>query len=194
MSESGAGRRGRWRSGEESRRRILEAARTRFAGQGYDAVTIRSLAADAGVDPAMIHYFFGSKDKLFAAAFGGPESPRAPLDAVLDEGLEGAGARIVRGFLAAWDDAADVEPLLAIIRSGQAPDMVRQYIEREFTARLADRLPGPDAGLRAQLITGQLLGLALVRYSLRLPGPAAAGAVDLAAAYGPAIQAILDGP
>ncbi|MFI6902292.1 TetR family transcriptional regulator [Nonomuraea sp. NPDC050394] len=193
MSESGAGRRGRWRSGEQSRRRILDAARARFISHGYDTVTVRSIAADAGVDPAMIHYFFGSKDKLFAAALEGPVSPRDPLDDLLAEGLDGAAARIVRGFLAAFDDAGGMGPL-ALLRSGQSPEMVREYVEREFTTRLAGHLQGPDTALRAQLITAQLLGLALARYGLRLPGPATASPEDLVTWYAPLIQPLLDTP
>ncbi|MFI0421131.1 TetR family transcriptional regulator [Spongiactinospora sp. 9N601] len=189
-----SGRAGRWRSGEESRRRILAAARARFVQEGYEQTTVRSIAADAGVDPSMINYFFGGKDKLFAAVLAAPGSPREPLAALLAAGTDGAGPVLVRRFLEVWDATDDPDPLLAVVRSAGRPDLLREFIDREFADQLVGHLEGPDAELRAALISGQLLGLAVARYSVAFDSVASATHDALVAHLGPLVQALLDGP
>lgn len=196
-SETG-GRRGRWRSGQQSRQKILDAARARFAAEGYERATVRTIAADAGVDPAMIHYFFGSKDELFAAAMRMPRSPREPLADLFARGLEGLGPRLVRRFLQVWDATAEVEPLLALARSARTHDrsamMLREFIDQEFTAQIAGRLEAADARLRAGLVGTQLLGLALARYGVGVEPVASADHDTLVAWLGPILQDLLTGP
>lgn len=195
---AGRGRPGRWRTGMESRRQILASARALFARDGYDRVTVRAIAADAGVDPSMIHYFFGRKDRLFAAALDGPESPREPVAALLDEGLDDLGPRLVRRFLEVWDATDAPEPLLTLTRSaatGEAPaDMLREFIDREFTRPIIERLGGPEAELRAAMVSGQLLGLAMTRYAVRLHPVPETDPEELARWLGPVVQALLTGP
>jgi AcrR family transcriptional regulator len=77
-----------------SREAILAAARTSFADQGYDGTTIRGIARHAGVDPALVRHYFGTKEQLFAAALEFPFEPAAVLPTVLGDGLEGAGERL----------------------------------------------------------------------------------------------------
>lgn len=197
-SGGSAGRQGRWRSGMESRRKILDAARTRFATDGYERATVRAIAADAGVDPSMIHYFFGRKDRLFAASLNMADSPREPVAALLARGVDGLGERLVRRFLEVWDATEDVEPLLALARSARAHEgsvaMLREFIDREFTSHLAQRLERTDARLRAGLISAQLLGLAMARYAVRLEPVASANHDTLVAWLGPILQGLLIGP
>ena len=82
-----ARRPGRWRTGQQSKQRIIDAARERFTRDGYDQATVRAIAADAGVDVAMVYYFFDNKEGLFtAAALTGPEHPLHQLATLLDEG------------------------------------------------------------------------------------------------------------
>ncbi|MGH8791345.1 MAG: TetR family transcriptional regulator [Stackebrandtia sp.] len=191
-------RQGRWRTGRESKRKIIAAARASFAANGYQRATVRSIAADAGVDPSMISYFFGRKDQLFAAAMNMADSPREPVATLLAEGLDGFGARLVRGFLEVWDAAEGVEPLLAMARSPHggdvASDMLREYIDNEFTAQLAAATNAPDAALRAGLVSAQLLGLAVCRYSLRQEPLASADHDTVTAWLGPILQRLLTGP
>src|ERR1700748_3077679 len=101
MSE--ARRPGRWGSGppgRQSRQRIVDAARERFMRDGYERATVRAIAADAGVDVAMVYYFFDNKEGLFSAsALTGPEHPLHQLAGLLDEGPDGVGPRLVRRFL-----------------------------------------------------------------------------------------------
>lgn len=196
-SETG-GRRGRWRSGQQSRQKILDAARARFAAEGYERATVRTIAADAGVDPAMIHYFFGSKDELFAAAMRMPGSPRQPVADLFARGPDDLGTRLVRRFLEVWDASNDIEPLLALARSArtheQSAAMLREFIDQEFTMQIAQWLDTDDARLRAGLIGSQLFGLAVARYAVQLEPIASADHDTLVAWLGPLLQSLLTGP
>lgn len=188
---------GRWRTGEESRRRILEAARSCFGKHGYDRATIRAIASEANVDPAMVHYFFGTKARLFSVAM--ELTPNVPerLTSQLAAGVDGLGERLVRHFLEVWDEQAGLEPLLALMRSAPADDrsasMFAEFVKREIVARLGDTIGGPDAYLRAELIGSHLLGLALMRYILRLEPLAAVPPQTIAAWMGPTLQHYISG-
>jgi AcrR family transcriptional regulator len=189
-------RQGRWRSGQQSKRRILDASRASFVANGYQGATIRSIAEKAGVDPAMIHYFFGRKDQLFAAAMDMSDSPRDPISDLLADGLEGLGVRLVRRFLELWDTTEDIEPLVVMVRStdGASVAMLREYIAQEFGARLADAIHAPDAALRCDLVWAQLFGLAVGRYALQTEPLASADHDTLVAWLGPILQHLLTGP
>src|SRR4051812_30128042 len=100
-AEVGRGR-GRRRGGPDTRGEILAAARQSFAGKGFTGTTIRAVAADAGVDPALVHHYFGAKEDLFLAALEIPVDPRRLVPPVFDEGVAGAGERLVRVFLSVW--------------------------------------------------------------------------------------------
>lgn len=195
-SEGRPGRPGRWRTGERSRRRILDAARACFAERGYARATIRQIAAEAQVDPAMVYYFFEAKSQLFAAALAMPVNPAERVASELAGGLDGLGERIVRHFLAAWDHAP-VEPLLTLLRSAPSDErsatMFTEYVEREVVARIAAAVPEP-ARLRAELVGSHLMGLALARYVVRIE-PLASTPVDAVADWvGPTLQRYLTGP
>src|SRR3954453_6258225 len=97
-------RSGRWRTGQQSKQRIIDAARDRFTRDGYERATVRGIAADAGVDVAMVYYFFGNKEGLLSASvLTGPEHPLHQLATLLDEGSDDIGPRLVRRFLEHWD-------------------------------------------------------------------------------------------
>jgi AcrR family transcriptional regulator len=196
--ERAAGRRGRWRSGMATRRRILDAAKARFASDGYEHATVRAIAADAQVDPGMVHDVFGRKDQLFAAAMGGPDSPRAPVTELLADGIDDLGVRLVRRFLEVWDATEHVEPLLALARSAHTEErsatMLREFIQHEFAGPIVRHLDAPDAALRAGLVTTQLLGLTIARYAVRIDPIASADHDTLTAWLGPVVQDLLTGP
>jgi AcrR family transcriptional regulator len=195
-SAAGIRRQGRWRSGQQSKQRILDAARASFAANGYQRATIRSIAEKAALDPAMIHYFFGRKDQLFAAAMQMSDSPRDPITDLLDDGLDGLGARLVRRFLELWDATEDIEPLLVMVRSTDEASvaMLREYIDQEFSTRLAAAIGAPDAPLRCDLVWAQLCGLAVGRYALQQEPLASADHDTLVAWLGPILQHLLTGP
>jgi AcrR family transcriptional regulator len=180
-----------------TREAILDAARRAFAEQGYQQATIRGVAELAGVDPALVHHYFGTKQDLFIAAVQLPINPVPQLMAVLADDPGRTGQRIVEVFLSVWDHAAERSPLLALIRSAvgdeRAAAMLREFITEEILGQLAHRLGSPDAPLRATLVGSQLIGLAMARYIIRVEPLASAPAAELAAAVGPTLQRYLTG-
>jgi AcrR family transcriptional regulator len=190
--ENTSARPGRWRTGDESRRRILDAARSSFGKHGYDRTTIRAIATEANVDPSMVHYFFDTKARLFSVAMELPKNVPERLAAQLGGGLDGLGERIVRHFLEVWDDEAAVGPLLALMRSAptddQSASMFVEFMKREIVVRLRDTIGGDDAELRAELIASQLIGLALMRYVVRLEPLASTPPQAIATWMGAALQ------
>jgi AcrR family transcriptional regulator len=180
-----------------TREAILDAARRAFAEQGYQHATIRGVADLAGVDPALVHHYFGTKQGLFVAAMQLPVNPVEQLTAVLAEDPGQAGERMVEVFLSIWDHAADQSPLLALVRSAvgdeHAAAMLREFITEEVLGPIAHRLGSPDARLRATLVGSQIIGLAMARYIVRVEPLASAPAAQVAAAIGPTLQRYLTG-
>jgi len=180
-----------------SRNDILEAARARFARHGYIGTTVRAVAVDARVDAALVHYFFGTKTSLFAAAMALPVNPADVLAGVLTDGVEDLGERLARAFLRIWDDPAAGAPLVGLVRSAASHDeaatMLREFAGQEMLARLAGALDDPRAELRATLVGAQLLGVAMGRYVLRIEPLASANHDTLASALAPTLQRYLTG-
>lgn len=176
---------------------ILDAARSGFARAGYDATTIRGVAREAGVDPALVHHFFGSKEAMFTAALSLPLQPGEVVPALLAGGTEGLGERLVLLFLSLWDSPATREPLLGLIRSAvsheRAAAMLREFLTAEVLGRVASALDVPDAALRANLVGSQMIGLAMLRYVIEVEPLASAEHAAIVAAVGPTVQRYLTG-
>jgi AcrR family transcriptional regulator len=180
-----------------TREAILDAARRAFAEQGYQHATVRGVADLAGVDPALVHHYFGTKQGLFVAAVQLPANPVEQLMAVLAEDPSQAGERMVELFLSIWDHAADRSPLLALVRSAvgdeHAAAMLREFITEEVLGQISHRLGSPDARLRATLVGSQLIGMAMARYIIRVEPLASAPAAQVVEAIGPTLQRYLTG-
>ena len=202
----GRGLRSGRRGGDSgTREAILAAARTRFGDYGYDGATIRAIAADAGVDAALVHHFYGTKERLFAAAMRLPLSPGEIVAAALAPGARepgrDLGEHLLRTVLAAWDVAEMRATFLGVLRSAvtseQAAGMLREFATEAILGRIAQASapgpPGADAQFRAALVASQVLGLALTRYVLELDPLVRAGTDDLAAAIGPTLERYLTG-
>ena len=190
------GRPGRWRSGAESRQRILETARALFHEHGYAGTTVRAVAARAGVDPAMVFYFFGTKQGLFTTALEMPAHLPSTVESIFTGDLDGMGERIVRTLVDSLDRSGQT-PLVTLTRSAATHDpseaLLREFIDREITARLAALLDTQDAALRAGMVNVQILGLAVARYIVRIEPIASASVDELAALFGPLVQHCLTG-
>jgi len=190
-------RTGRRPGASGTREAILGAARRAFAEQGYQRATIRGVAELAGVDPALVHHYFGTKQELFVAAVRLPVNPVEQLSAVLAAEPDQVGQRLVETFLSIWDHAAGQSPLLALIRSAvadeQAAALLREFITEEVLGPIARRVGSPDARLRATLAGSQLIGLAMARYIVRVEPLASAPAAEVAAVVGPTVQWYLTG-
>ncbi|VBA32720.1 putative HTH-type transcriptional regulator YbiH [Mycobacterium attenuatum] len=194
-----ARRSGRWRTGQQNKQRIIAAARERFMREGYERATVRSIAADAGVDVAMVYYFFANKEGLFtASALTGPEHPLHQLATLLDEGISGIGPRLVRRFLEHWDEGAEFEPLLTLWRSAAVQPQARKILHDSLAGPIAERLTAEfgvtDAQLRAELVASHLAGLAFARYQLKIEPIASTGVDELVAWLGPTVQRYLTAP
>jgi AcrR family transcriptional regulator len=194
-----APRAGRWRTGQQNKQRIIDAARDRFMREGYEQATVRAIAADAGVDVAMVYYFFGNKEGLFtASALTGPEHPLHQLATLLDEGAEQIGQRLVRRFLEHWDDGGVYEPFLTLWRSAAIQPRARQVLHDAMAGPIAERIAAEfgvaDAELRVELVASHLAGLAFARYQLRIEPIASSSVEQLVAWVGPTVQRYLTDP
>jgi AcrR family transcriptional regulator len=180
-----------------TREGIAAAARAVFAERGFAEATIRAVAANARVDPALVHYYFGSKEQLFIAAMELPFDPAVVLPALLAGPREHIGERVVRFFLATWDRPEARHVLMGMMRSAvtdeRAAAMLRGFIVREAIGRLVELLGVPDAELRATLVGSQVVGLAFARYIVRVEPLASAETETVVAAVAPTIQRYLTG-
>jgi AcrR family transcriptional regulator len=182
----------------ESRAAILGAARELFARQGFLRTTIRGIAARAGVDAALVHYFFETKDKLFAEAVELPVKPdelKALLeDAGIELGEQGTGERLLR-FMLEHVFTSRSHAIAALIRAAVAdPGCVpalRALIEKTVVGGAASAIRGPDARLRAELMGAMVVGLFVVRSVVRVEPLASTPPEQVARYLGPAIDAIL---
>jgi len=181
-----------------TRQAVLDAARRMFADAGYDKTSVRDIAAGAGVDPALIRHYFGSKAELFRATMGWPFAP-AQIAAQVAGGDRGEmGARLARVFFEAWEQPDTRAPLLAILRGAatheESATLVRQFIQGQVYRQMADELAGPDAELRIDLAMSQLLGIAFLRHILRVDPIASTSMEELIERVAPAVTAHLVGP
>ncbi|EJM15526.1 transcriptional regulator [Pseudomonas sp. GM21] len=185
-------RTGRRKGSGSSRQAVLDAARARFASDGFAATTMRRVAADAGVDVSMVMQFFRSKDELFAAVMNIPESALEKLGAVFEGTDNQLGERVVRAFLQAWEGAPEEsEPLMAMLRNAMVNEQARQHLRDYIESRLmtgGSESLGPDARLRAGLALSMLVGLVTGRLIIGVPVLAAADRETLVAMLAPAIQ------
>ncbi|WP_229400170.1 TetR/AcrR family transcriptional regulator [Micromonospora okii] len=193
-----AGRTGRRPGRPGTREAILDAARAAFAERGFDAASVRSIAGAAGVDPALVHHYFGSKDQLFLATLDAPMDPGDLLPQVLAGDDDGIGERLVRGFLGLWDSPAGAGAV-ALLRSGMSNEwtarLLREFLVTQVLRRVLHHLGGDPAELplRGSLVASQLIGLAVMRHVVRLEPVASAPAETLVAAVAPTIQRYLRG-
>lgn len=188
-------RRGRRPAGEDTRAQILAAARAEFATRGYDGTTLRGIARAAGVDARLVHHYFEGKEDVFVAAYEFPARPADVVPVVFGPGPDGVGERLVRFFFGVWDSPRGRETLLGILRSAatgeQAAAMLRQFVTRAILTRAADLLPVDDPELRVELAVAQMIGVAFMRYVIRLEPLASVDLEDLVPLLAPTLQRYL---
>ena len=198
MSSSSVRPRGRRPGAGDTREQILAAARERFAAHGYDRTRIRDVAADARVDPALVHYYFESKDGLFVAAMQLPLRPAEVIAPVLAGGVDGLGERIARRVLGVWGDPANRAALLAIVQSASAHPgaaaALREFVRHDIVARIAGAIEADRPELRANLVASQIVGLVAARYVVQVEPLAGLEAEEIVPLVGPTLQRYIDGP
>jgi AcrR family transcriptional regulator len=195
---AGSGRRGRRGGATESRAEILETARRLFAEQGFEGTSLRGVAREAGVDPAMVHHFFDGKDELFALSVALPVDPEKVLEGVDEHPPEDRAEAIVRAVLRVWESPAQ-HSLVAFLRgtigSKAKTLLLRELVSRAILSRIMAGVPGPPAevALRGNLVATQMVGLMLVRYVVRLEPLASASPEDVIRLVAPNVQRYLTG-
>jgi AcrR family transcriptional regulator len=189
--------RGRRPGSADTRLLILVAARGAFADRGFDGATVRDVAARAGVDPALVLHYFGSKQALFVAAMQFPVDLQAMVRRLLGGPVDEIGERYVRFVLDIWDDPATRSVMLGIVRSATtdpvAAAMLRRIVSEGPVLTLAAALDRPDATLRATLAGSQVVGLIMVRYVIGVEPLASAAEDVLVRTLGATIQHYLTG-
>jgi len=190
--------RGRPRADTGSKQAILAVARQRFLADGYDRVTLRSIAQEAGVDVALVSYHYGSKRGLFGAALELPANPPQLIAEALEGPMNTLPERLLRTVLAAWGDP-ERGPALRALAHGALFDpevsrLFREMAEREMIGRIAERLGGPDASSRAALAASQVAGMIFLRYVLQLEPLASLPPDELVARMLPPLRSALSGP
>jgi AcrR family transcriptional regulator len=178
-----------------TRSRILAAARESFSERGFDGASIRDVARRASVDPALVHHYFGTKQRLFVAAMEWPVDPAILLPAIAAGDPSRVGERLARLIVDLWENPAVQPIVVGLIRSAAsdpvAAAMLRELIVTGPFASLTELVGGPDAGLRASLVGSQLVGLAFARYVVRVEPLASADRETLVRALAPTLQAYL---
>lgn len=190
-------RTGRRQGMSDTRGRILEAARERFAADGYAGATIRAIAADAQVDPALVHHYFGPKTQLFAEIFALPVDVERVVAGLLDGPRDTLGERMVRTFLSVWDSPEGGTQLRALLRAALTEDhaaaTLREFLFDALLGPVTRALELPQADLRATLAGSQMVGLGVARYVIGIEPLASTDPDTLVAAYAPTLQRYLTG-
>lgn len=180
-----------------AREDLVNAARDLFAEHGVDGASVRAIAARAGVDPALVYRFFGSKDGLVEATMlhiGRPDRAIAVLD-----GPPGTqGEALVRAMLELWRHPLLRKIALGLVRSSLSNDTARHHltevVERQVIARVRNHVHGPDADTRIALIGTQMAGLVITRYLLEVEPTASLDDDVIVRNVGATIQRYFDGP
>ncbi|WP_405162527.1 TetR family transcriptional regulator [Nocardia sp. NBC_01499] len=180
-----------------AREAILRAARDRFSEGGFDKTSIRAVAGDAGVDPALVHHYFGTKQGLFAAVVQLPVDPEIILRTIDSAPLDRLGEAILRGVLGLWDSPAG-PGIVAMARSiiaGGENALARTFLLEVVFERVRQRIATPedDARLRITLAASQMIGLLMARKVIELDPIATHPQEGLITAIAPTIQRYLTG-
>lgn len=190
-------RRGRPPGSSDSRERILVHARELFARNGIDKTSIRAIAAAAGVDSALVHHYFGTKEQLFVAAIDIPIDPSAVLGPIRAAPVEQLGHLIPSLLLPLWDSELGTG-LVATLRSmlaGSDVSLIRSFFQEVITAEVGPRVdvPAGTGRLRVQFVVSQLVGVVVARYIIGLEPFASLPAEDIAETLAPNLQRYLTG-
>lgn len=198
MAEHSSRKTGRRPGDSGSKAAIAEAARRRFGRFGYDGTTIRAVAEEAGVDPALVVYFFGSKEQLFAASIDWPFDPSTELPAVIAAGPQRAGHRLVELLLRTWDAEGGRNTMVALLRAAMSQEeagrQLRTFLETQILRPLVTELGCDQPELRGSLVAAQLLGLAIARHVLKLEPLASLAPEQVVELVGPSVQRLLRDP
>ena len=181
---------------DDPRDALLAVAREIVAKRGYMGLSIRTASAAAGVTEDVALRYYRNRESLFAAAMRLPVDPVSAIPALMAPGIEGMGERLVRFTLDTLRDPAARDDLISLARTGvsagQAVTGLQDFIETGVVDRVAGMIGVPDARMRSALITSYLMGVATMRYGVRLEPLASASDEEVIRMVAPVIQDLLD--
>ncbi|AEV75158.1 transcriptional regulator [Mycolicibacterium rhodesiae NBB3] len=188
---------GRPRGTSDTRERILSSARELFARNGIDKTSIRAIAADADVDPALVHHYYGTKTELFAAAIHIPIDPMQVIGPLQQIPVEEIGRTLPLLLLPLWDSEMG-KGFIATLRSilaGSDPSLVRSFLQEVITKEVGSRVDNPPGSgpLRVQFVASQLVGVVMARYILELDPFKSLAVEQIAETIAPNLQHYLTG-
>ena len=198
-AESGGRRKrpGRPPGASDTRERILTRARELFARNGIDKTSIRSIAAAADVDPALVHHYFGTKEQLFAAAIHIPIDPMAVLGPMRETPIDELGLTLPSLLLPLWDSelGSGFIATLRSLLSGNDVGLIRSFLQEVITAEVGARVDDPPGSgpIRVQFVASQLVGIVMARYILELEPFRSLPVTQIAETVAPNLQRYLTG-
>ncbi|HEX2745891.1 MAG TPA: TetR family transcriptional regulator [Streptosporangiaceae bacterium] len=179
----------------DTRDAILAAARRAFATRGYDATSLRGIATEANVDPALVIHYFGTKEGLFVAATGLPAGLSEAFGNLAELPVHDFAYVLVRSYLELVDSDKSRNAILALVRSAVSNDkaaaMLREFLAAGLLPAIAGRIGHPDAQLRASLVAAQLIGIATQRHVIGVEPLVKASPDEIATLVAPAIEQYL---
>jgi AcrR family transcriptional regulator len=185
-------------SNDDITKQVLDAARAAYARRGYLNTTLKGVAAAAGVAPDVVRRYYDNRESLFVAAMRLPFDPAMSIAQLMAPGIDGMGERLVRVTLRMLDDPETRDQLAEMVRDGagasRATASLREFLEAEVVDRAAVLLGVPDARMRVTLATSYLLGIATMRYVLKLEPLASASEDEIVQLVAPAVQMALTTP
>jgi AcrR family transcriptional regulator len=188
---------GRPPGSSDTRERILASARELFARNGIDNTSIRAVAAAAGVDSALVHHYFGTKQQLFAAAVRVPIDPMDIIGPLREVPVEELGYKIPSTLLPLWDSeiGAGIIATLRSILAGSEVNLFRSFIQEVIAVEVGARVDNPpgSAMIRIQFVASQLVGVVMARYILELEPFASLSVEQIAQTIAPNLQRYLTG-
>lgn len=190
---------GRRPGNADTRGEIIEAAKRVFAAKGYDGTSLRAVARDASVDPALVHHYFDGKSSLFVAAMALPFDPRQVKAQVAE--AEHSGAQTIESFLTMWDRAEGTGSsftscMAAMAASTSVADAIREFVNERVWSTISRNEGDSDAMAlrRTAMVSSQLMGLAFARYLLRVPPMSTASPRDIGRWVGPTLDRYVKEP
>lgn len=188
---------GRPPGASDTRERILVNARELFARNGFDKTSIRAVAAAAGVDSALVHHYYGTKERLFTAAIRIPIDPMTILGPLRDTPVEELGYKLPSLLLPLWDSelGAVVVATIRSLLSGADVGLVRTFMREVIIEEIAARVDNPPGSgiIRAEFVASQVAGVLMARYIVELQPFASLPAEQIAQTIAPNLQHYLTG-
>jgi AcrR family transcriptional regulator len=188
---------GRPAGGSDTRQRILASARELFAHNGIDRTSIRAVAAGAGVDAALVHHYFGTKQQLFAAAIHLPIDPMEVIVPMRETPVEELGLKLPSLLLPLWDSelGAGLIATLRSLISGSEVSLARSFLQEVIGVEVGSRVDNPPGtgAIRTQFVASQLMGVVMARYIVKIEPFASLSAEQIAQTIAPNLQRYLTG-